>query len=273
MTGTAAYKVDSHVIQCPIYTSLVDSILVELKAPLKSTFQLFCEKANYKITAEKTLLEKELRKEMDNLLKNASVGFNYTKVQDIDWQIAESLNWKVMLQTATMMEKIQLQKYFFTGMFLQGADEQTLELVNGDTMNMMQYCWENRDMFLFKRFKTILEDPNRICVLNKLDCPFVENIKSLKLDLDIVANIFETFKFKYLTEKSAAITILKEVYNTYFNQQLIVTKKQESKSHNYIHLFPKCSEFRQKYLYILIFLYFPEKEKEEEHQKEKDNKV
>ena len=260
MKEQASWKVDMELFQCPIYNSVIASVLVEFKSPLKETFQLFCSKAQYTILSDTSLLEKTVRKEIDGFLTKACVGYAYTEVDDIDDNEAQILNQKFMNQAATMLEKIQLQKYFFKKQFKPQAELATIVLKEGEIKGMVQYCWEEREMFLFKRFKEIFVDKDknifaRLMRLNKKDNVFMPNLKDIQVSDDILADIFLTIKFKYLTEsKSATIKVLKEAYNTYFKHELFVTKQQSSKSHNHIHEFPKCGEFQQKFAFAKAFL-------------------
>ena len=256
MRETTTWKIDTHVINCPIYTSLIDSVIVELKSPVRETFQLFCTHANYKMISDDSLLEDTVNKEIDSILKEAMAGYSYTAIENIDSNTASILNQKFMEQKATMLEKIQLQKFFFRMQFIHDATFEEIITKDGETENMILYCWEQRDLFLFKRFKTILNDENnifnKIKAFNGLDSIFTEDIKKLKLNFEIVAEIFEQFEFKYLTPKSAHITIIKAVYNTYFNQEMIVTKQQKSK--NCVHEFPNYDECVQKFEFAKIYM-------------------
>lgn len=264
MKPSNTWKVDTQIITCPIYSCLVDSILTEFKSPLKQTFQLFCEKAQYRMISDDELIESTLRKEFDQIFENASVGYSYTDIDDINDFEAGVINSKMMNQCATMYEKIKLQKFFFKLKFKRGAEEVVIQVEDEGPINMLQFCWEKRDLFLFKRFKTIITEKEsnifeKIRLFNNLgDTIFIQDIKKLKLSTELVAEIFEIFNFKYLTQKSATVSILKEMYNTYFNKELIRTQKGkddgETRNHNVTHVFTEFDEYNQKFIFAEKFL-------------------
>ena len=264
MRHTTAWKTDTHLMNCPIYTKLIDDVLTEQKAPVKESFQLFCKKAHFKMQNDEAAMESDVKDDIDKVLKNASIGFSYHSVEDIDAETARYLNTLVLTQEASMMDKIQLQKYFFRKQFNHEATQVNIRLEEGEK-NMIQHCWEERDLFLFKRFKTILMDPknifNKIREFNNLgDTIFLEDIKQLKLNPEIVEDIFKQFKFKYLTPKSTAIVILKAVYNTYFSQDIIVSRKPASKSHTYVQSFANFDEISQKFAFAKAYMTLEEKD-------------
>ena len=63
--------------------------------------------------------------------------------------------------------------------------------------------------------------------------PLENGLKSMKLSPDIIDRIFDEFKFKYLNKKSPTITILKNIYNTYFGKDIIKTTPNKNKEVEY----------------------------------------
>ena len=63
---------------------------------------------------------------------------------------------------------------------------------------------------------------------------YPNDVKKIKLNDEIIDEIFTEFKFKYITKKSNSNKILKEIYNTYFEKSIINTKKDESRNIDYL---------------------------------------
>ena len=106
--------------------------------------------------------------------------------------------------------------------------------------------------------KTILLTDNsvfhNIAVFNKMSqlFPSKNGLKSIKLSSTIVDRIFDEFKFKYLNKKSPTITILKNIYNTYFGKDLVKSLPDTS---NHIHYITDVAsnvlyEFCKKFLIL-----------------------
>lgn len=52
---------------------------------------------------------------------------------------------------------------------------------------------------------------NKIAEINKFEHCFSMNVKSTKLNTEIIDSIFKEFSFKYINKKSSTIKILKEI--------------------------------------------------------------
>lgn len=208
---------DCEKINCPIYTSLYKSILVEKKAPLKRSFQLFCVKAHYKQEVDKIEIDEAISKEFKTLLEQQQVGFSYSNIEDIDYDCAEVLQQKCVWQEATMYEKIQLRKYYFNKQFTEETTEEQLAQI-----------WDSNSLFFFERMNIILNDDHhifrKIQDFNQLPTCFPIDIKKTKLNDNILDDIFNNFSFRTITKNSDTKKILKEIYNTYFSKNIIKTE-------------------------------------------------
>jgi hypothetical protein len=118
MTQPNTFQIDTAIINCPIYTRLINSILIEKQSPLRKTLQLFCNKAHYKFQVNTAVLSSELKKYISELITNCEVGFSYKNIDNIDFRFAEKIQQDILKDCATMIDKIMLQKYFFQLSFL-----------------------------------------------------------------------------------------------------------------------------------------------------------
>ncbi len=93
---------------------------------------------------------------------------------------------------------------------------------------------------------------NRISEFNKLPHLFPCDVKSTKLNQEIMNNIFKEFSFKFINKKSASTKIFKEIYNTFFGKEVIKTNIDENKNAHYnVHnCFPLLYEFCKEYLIL-----------------------
>lgn len=213
MTPPNTWLNDCDKMRCSIYNSLYKNILIEKKAPIKRSIQLFCVKAHYKQTSESYKLSDVVRAELDKIVREQFVCVTYNQIDDIDFSQAEVIEGKCFAQQATMMDKYMLNKYYFKKSFLNENDEQLADI------------WDFDYSFFFRRLGQILSDENnlfnKIATENKLKSLFPVDIKKTKLSKDLKDDIFKQFSFKFITSSSATNKILKEIYNTYFGKHIV----------------------------------------------------
>jgi hypothetical protein len=211
-------------MNCPIYKIMYNEILIEKKAPLKRSFQMFCVKAHYKQKTDDFKINEEVRKELTKIVESQQCGVSYDSIPDIDFSQAEIIENKCFAQQATMMEKYALNKYYFKKSFTEEASDKL-----GD-------IWDENYNFFFKRLAQVLSNEkhlfHQIAVDNKLKQMFPVDIKKTKLSKEIKDEIFNQFSFKYITSLSSTPKILKEIYNTYFNKRVINTQYDNDKNQN-----------------------------------------
>lgn len=250
MTPNTTWLNDCDEMECKIYKSLYHSILVELKAPIRRCFQLFCVKAHYKQVEEEYQVNEAVDKEIRDLLDKHNLCVRYENIETINGVDAEYIQSKCFAQEATMMEKFQLNKYYFKKSFLDTADEQILADI-----------WNDKYNFFFRKIGEVLRDDNnlfnKIAEENKLTQLFPEGVKKLKYSEETLKRIFKEFTFKYITEKSSAHKITKEIYNTYFNMFIIIVKYDENKHASYT-MDDNCKtyyDFAKEYLVLDQYTY------------------
>jgi hypothetical protein len=211
---------------CRIYSQMYNDILVEKKAPLKRSFQLFCVKAHYKQTTDEYKINQNVETELERMLEKQNVGMSYSSIENIDWSQAEYIEEKCFAQEATMADKFALNKYYFKKSFLDTADDSTLAEI-----------WDGKFAFFFKRLGTILTDErhlfNEIAKNNKFTKFFPTDVKKTKLTDELKERVFKEFSFKFITAGSSTTKIVKEIYNTYFNKHVIASTYDSNKHVNY----------------------------------------
>jgi hypothetical protein len=235
-------------MNCPIYTALYNSILVEKKAPLKRAFQLFCVKAHYKQVVDETEICEAIKKDVQEELQKQELGFTYASIEDITYDSVKDIQQACLAQTATMRDKMTLQKYFYKKEFLESAVNQT-HLAEG---------WDANFGFFFKQLRYVFLHPdcvfNKIMQLNKTDTIFPADVKKTKLNVDIIEQIFKEFSFKNISKSSSHYKIIKEIYNVYFSKQIVQTAYDNNENQNVIYTINepavKFYEFAKEYLVL-----------------------
>jgi len=204
-------------INCHIYTALYNHILIEKKAPIKRSFQLFCVKAHYKQITDTQKISEQIQKTITDLLLEHQFGMDYQSIDDIQQIECERLQQLCMAQEATMLDKITLQKYFYKKNF---TDE-------GKTNEIIEQAWNDNYLFFFEQLKKVFLNDNhifnKIMKLNKFQTVFPIDIKKVKLNPEILDQIFTEFSFKFITKTSSSYKILKEIYNVYFGKHIVKT--------------------------------------------------
>lgn len=217
---------DCKKINCPIYTALYKHILIEKKAPLKRAFQLFCVKAHYKQIVDTQKISEQIQKTITDLLVEHQLGMDYIAIEDIQQVEAERLQQLCMAQEATMLDKLVLQKYFYKKRF---TDE-------GQTNDIIEEAWNNNYLFFFEQLKNVFFNDNhifnKIMKHNKISTIFPLDVKKIKLNTEILDQIFTEFSFKFITKTSSTYKILKEIYNVYFGKQIIKTEYDNKENQN-----------------------------------------
>ena len=244
MNQPNTFKADNFLINCPLYDSLINNILIEKFSPLKKTFQLFCNKAHYNQVVDKKVINDELRKYITDLKETADCGFSYANIPDIDWRFAELIEQKMFSQDANMIEKIMLKKYYF----IMEWKVEGCELKNEEGENCIESYWNDNLCFFFQQLKKPINDENnlfnKIKKFNNLKgfFPTNEEIKHLKLNDDLLTEIFNEFKFKFISKTSNAKKIIQEIFNVYF-KKCIIKSTCLNKNTTYTLNIEECNEY------------------------------
>jgi hypothetical protein len=160
---------DCDKMNCPVYRQLYNDILIESKAPLRKSIQLFCHHAKYKTEIEENKVNEKLQLEIQDLFNNQSIGYCYDNIENINDTQSLEIQQAVCGQMATMSEKFSLRKYFFKRDFKDENDE------------MLSKIWDDGYSTFFSRLEPVLKDENnvfnKIKELNELETVFPINVK------------------------------------------------------------------------------------------------
>ena len=133
-SNTECYVDDRKDMKCPVYNRLYEDSLIEDKAPRRKSFELFCQKAPYKMKRDKFVIDKDVSKEVQEYC-NADFEYRYENIADIDSITAGTIEDLIMGQDCPMYMKFQLKKYYFNSKF--EIDEKQVEVVqNAWNLNM-----------------------------------------------------------------------------------------------------------------------------------------
>ncbi len=222
------------------YNSLYDSIIIEKKAPIKKSFSLFCNKANYIQEIDSREINEQIELEIKVLLGKYQSGYTFNTIETIDNSQAEIIEQLCMSQNATLYDKISLRKYYFIKQFTDDAINVSFENSSGGIHiynlenNMLAFIWDQGFNSFFDNLRNLLSNNdnlfNKIKELNKLDTLFPVDVKKTKLNTEIIDLIFKNFVFNYISKTTSPHKIIKEIYNTFFGKFIITTKTDTNKN-------------------------------------------
>jgi hypothetical protein len=224
---------------CTIYSSLIHNILTELKSPLHESLHLFSRSANYKTINDTEVIIDSVDKYITKLFKNTSVTYKYTNIEDIDNSEANDIDNKIQSQEATMHEKMCHAKYFFNMMFKEEAKDIIYDADQEEPVTFLAHAWDKHDQCVIRRFKQLIHNPeslfNKIAKFNNFreDQIIPEHEGQMKLNDELIEQIFKEQSFKYLKKDSSHKLILKTAYNTHFGKDMINTCKEATKEDIY----------------------------------------
>jgi hypothetical protein len=239
LSGTKAttFSDDCKVMNCPIYTKLYHSILTEKYAPLKNAFKKFCIQAHYKQTMDKHSIEKALQNEIKQKLEDNQFYYKYADIDEIDLRMADIIKDKCFEQCATMYEKVQLQKYYYNLQFLDKEHEDVAR------------AWDQKLFFFLKQIGYMMTHYcifRKIADFNNFDL-FPSDITKVKLNPELIDQIFEEFQFKNLSKSSSSKKILKEIYNAFFKHNVVQSEYNTKTKHVIYSISDDVVEFRELY--------------------------
>jgi hypothetical protein len=232
------YPDDCKVMNCPIYMKLYHSILTEKYAPLKNAFKKFCIQAHYSQTMDKHSIEKALQDEIKQKLEDNQFYYKYGDIEEIDLCVADSIKDKCFEQCATMYEKVQLQKYYYNLQFVDKSHDDVAR------------AWDDKLFFFLKQTGYMMTHDDclfrKIADFNGFDL-FPSDITKVKLNPELIDQIFEEFRFKNLSKSSSSKKILKEIYNVFFKHN-VVQSEYNAKTKNVTYsISSSIEEYRNLY--------------------------
>lgn len=217
MTASNTWLNDCYKINDPIYTNLYNGILIERMSPLKKTFQFFCQKAHYKQETDDYKINELVEKELQDDLTKCDMTVYYNDIPELTELDVDKIQKKCIIQEASMLEKYQLNKYYFKNSFTEDVESNTLAEI-----------WDDKYQMTIRRIGTTLIEEqnvfNAIARHNNLTQLFPTDILKTKLTDELIDDIFKEFSFKFVSKKSSSQKIVKEIYNMYFGKHLIRTE-------------------------------------------------
>jgi hypothetical protein len=97
----------------------------------------------------------------------------------------------------------------------------------------IEVAWDYNFNFFFDVLVPVLKNPdfifNKIANYNQCENLFKLNLKKVKLNKELIDEIFDKFSFKFITKVSKPIKIIMEIYNTYFGKKIIFSKVDDNR--------------------------------------------
>jgi hypothetical protein len=225
--GFNTFKNDDYLVaNCPIYKNLVKDILIEKHAPLHNSFKFLCLQAGYKFKVSNDIMRKDLDNYFNRYYAECEISYSYEMIPDITEAESQEINKRIYATNATLEDKISQKKYFYKLQF-KNIDEDILAI-----------GWEKRYNSFFDSMKIILNDPEnnlytKIKNYNQWDSIFPSNeeLNKVKLNDELVDEIFTQYHFKDLSKASKAKAIIKHIYNSYFGKNIIESITKDKKNY------------------------------------------
>jgi hypothetical protein len=186
------------------FTPLFKNNLIELSAPVRKTFGLFCEHAGYKQVANAEDMYEHQIEKVRKLLDEHAMFYDFSSIPDITFETAEAYQMKIFDTTATQLEKITLTKYLFVTKFRKDMrnDKLVANAWNWQRIKLTDAIYSSRSLF------TEIAEHNGFVGL--------PDLVKVKLSPELIERIFSEFTFRSLTRKSSIPKILFNIYNDHF---------------------------------------------------------
>ena len=214
---------DKELINDPIYSALYDNVLKEKVAPLRESVQFFCQKAGYKILQSDKEISDSIRTEMAQLFKGDEEEYPYDEVYSIrSYEELEKVQYKLYAQTATVCEKLAIQKFFFELKFKKGTD--------------LKDAWSGRYFVFFNKMDDLRQTPNNLLEniksYNKWSsiCPSDKELNKVKLSNEIIEIAFKQIVFQSASKTSSSKVLVKRIYNVVFDRN-VISSRQDGNNH------------------------------------------
>jgi len=212
---------DGHqVADCPIYKKMVLDVLIEKHAPLVGSLYHFCKKANYKICLSDNTISDETTKCINKMLKSTeNICFSYSQLPDYDYESIKDVEQKLYSNTATLEDKMSINKYYFNLKFIPSADKE-----------LVCVAWDTSFNFFFdKLIELSSREDNIFDKIKKYNdfssiFPLEKELAKVKLNDELLTQIFNEYHFSRLTKTSSVNVIIKNIYATFFNKTIILLR-------------------------------------------------
>jgi len=231
-----------------IYNKLADNLILERYAPIQQTIIFMCNLAHYNIVDSDNYANETVKKKIQNLIESTEITHKYADIEIIDDEQEAEIKQRIYSQEATQYEMLQHKKYYYDRQFRTQDDLKTtcdhIEFNEAENKRLRGAFWDLKYFKFMDAVQVITYDkPAGIYKIFKefeslFDGSFFptdDHLKSIiknktKLKDELLTLIFDNFKLKYLTKKSTTHKILRAVYNTTFNKNMISIKVDKSRN-------------------------------------------
>lgn len=221
-----AYQIDIDRMNHPVYTQTFKNILVEKKAPLKDSVHFLCTKAGYRQRTIKKDLVKQLKLEHIDIIQSADCQATYENIPPISYEESQHIQNCMFANCATMLQKFQLQRFFFDASF-----KSTSDTIAGEPA--LQFIWNNHllnfcdilENELIKGETSLLHQIANANGYNDLIPPedLFDRSNRNKIVIPNKDAVFNQYRFKHINALSAPALILKGLINEVFQKHVITT--------------------------------------------------
>jgi hypothetical protein len=197
----------------------------EKTAPLKESMNFFCSKAGYSVRESEEKLSEELDKEITDMFKHDELENSFDDIPDINRKEFDEIQDRIYAQTATMMDKLSMQKFFFRKQFVDGVN--------------LSDAWNYRYMSFFTNMSKHCKGDDIISAIreyNKWDnyLPSDDELKKVKLSQELIDRAFDEIVFNSkISKTSSHIMLVKNILNTILGRNVIQSKTKDKK--HYVH--------------------------------------
>jgi hypothetical protein len=211
---------DRQQMNCPVYSRLFEDSMIEDNAPRRKAFELFCQKAPYKMKRNKFVIDNDVTKEIEEYSKS-DFEYRFENIVDICSGQASTIEDLIMQQDCPMYMKFQLKKYYFQTKF------------ENPLLEVIQNAW---NLNMFGVIDRLLDNDNSVFdsikTANKWGSIFTAPTerKQIKLSADVTERVFKEFKFRTLSKTSSKNQIYKSIINTAFKSNIICSMHNADKN-------------------------------------------
>ncbi|KAJ3051392.1 hypothetical protein HK097_007625 [Rhizophlyctis rosea] len=128
-------------LDCNIFKQLQRDLDIERRANGNhkkwETFNLFAEMGGFDIYPSKAkVLSEDLRTEIQKMLADADIFFDFENIPNITWEDVEELEMKILSGRASALNKLSLEKFYWKMNFIDEADFDELKEVWSSNINL-----------------------------------------------------------------------------------------------------------------------------------------
>ncbi|DAC81649.1 TPA_asm: S2H [Powellomyces chytrid fungus MELD virus 2] len=244
---------------CPIFRQMQSDLQIELNVNDNTknweTFNMICNIANITIyPVQLSTAHVNNQRYLECHANMAELAFDWNNIVDIDNIRAAALRIKTYNTTATLDDRLQLEKYFFKSKFDNSAPEEEMATVWKQKKDFIdkisQLCWQARDAVgLCPNVDYIIQvfQDNLVHLGDEFPKTMVNRIS--------MDDIRKTFHFDRPI-KNSQTGVVSQMLNAFFGMKVYLCKKKEQKDKErkyiyetnklYLELAEICLEHRRK---------------------------